>query len=300
MKRKIIRIADTTSAITIPKSWIDKNNIIKGNTIDIEEVNNNLIIKSNNEIIKKTEIDVSSLDEDLIWRFLITSYRKGIDELTVIFKTEEESINVEKYVKDLIGWSITKFNKDTINVKELISIENYKIDELLEKSFLLVIDLGNSTLEDIKNKDVKALRVIRHRDFVINRYINLALRLLNKYGYYEYAKTSSIYKIFTVLEEIGDEFNKIALIYRKNPVTLKKDILNCFIDLNNLIKGNYELFYNFNKERLLKLHLDSEALKEILINIDDNSMITGEITSGLKTILHLTKSLSEENMVLSL
>ncbi|MBS3133864.1 hypothetical protein J4214_01375 [Candidatus Woesearchaeota archaeon] len=72
------------------------------------------------------------------------------------------------------------------------------------------------------------------------------------------------------------------------------------MDLNNLIKGDYELFYNFNKERLLKLHLDSEALKEILINIDDNSMITGEITSGLKTILHLTKSLSEENMVLSL
>jgi len=81
---------------------------------------------------------------------------------------------------------------------------------------------------------------------------------------------------------------------------LKKDILDCFMDLNNLIKGDYELFYNFNKERLLKLHLDSEALKEILINIDDNSMITGEITSGLKTILHLTKSLSEENMVLSL
>lgn len=81
---------------------------------------------------------------------------------------------------------------------------------------------------------------------------------------------------------------------------MKKDILDCFMDLNNLIKGDYELFYNFNKERLLKLHLDSEALKEILINIDDNSMITGEITSGLKTILHLTKSLSEENMVLSL
>ena len=41
------------------------------------------------------------------------------------------------------------------------------------------------------------------------------------------------------------------------------------MDLNNLIKGDYELFYNFNKERLLKLHLDSEALKEILINIDN-------------------------------
>ena len=111
---------------------------------------------------------------------------------------------------------------------------------------------------------------------------------------------SSIYKIFTVLEEIGDEFNKIALIYRKNPVLLNKKILECFINLNILLKGYYELFYNFNKEKLVKLHVDSEVLKERLINLDDNSMITGEVTSGLKTILHLTKSLSEENMVLSL
>ena len=73
MKRKIIRIADRTSAITIPKDWIDKNNIDKGSYIEIQEINNSLIIKNPNNFIKRTELNVSDLNEDLIWRHLITS-----------------------------------------------------------------------------------------------------------------------------------------------------------------------------------------------------------------------------------
>ena len=180
MKRKIIRIADRTSAITIPKDWIDKNNIDKGSYIEIQEINNSLIIKNPNNFIKRTELNVSDLNEDLIWRHLITSYRKGIDELIIRFKTDEESIAVEKFAKDLIGWIIVEFNNSNIHIKELVSNENYNIDELLEKTFLLVMDISSLTIEDIKNRDIKALKVIRHRDLTINRYINLSLRLLNK------------------------------------------------------------------------------------------------------------------------
>ena len=300
MKRKIIRIADRTSAITIPKDWIDKNNIDKGSYIEIQEINNSLIIKNPNNFIKRTELNVSDLNEDLIWRHLITSYRKGIDELIIRFKTDEESIAVEKFAKDLIGWIIVEFNNSNIHIKELVSNENYNIDELLEKTFLLVMDISSLTLEDIKNRDIKALKVIRHRDLTINRYINLSLRLLNKYGYHNYEKTNSLYKIFSLLEEIGDEYNKIALIYRKNPVILNKKILDCFNDLNLLIKEYHELFYNFNNEKLIKIHLDAELLKEKLINLKDKENASGEIISGLKTILHLIKSSIEENMVLSL
>lgn len=70
MKRKVIRMGDSTSLISLPKNWINLNSINKGDEIEIKEIGNNLLIKGKQSQLPKT-INLNNItDKDLIWRYI--------------------------------------------------------------------------------------------------------------------------------------------------------------------------------------------------------------------------------------
>ena len=300
MKRKIIQLAPKTKVITIPNEFTINNKLNKGDFLDVEIVNNSLIITNTNNNKSEILLDLTSLSEDLIWRHLITSYRKGTDIIKIKHNNKDLKI-IQNLIKDLMGMAIVKQNKELIIVKDLFNKHDINIKDTIDRVFKLLIEESEETLQALKDNDKTSLKNIDLLDFNINRFTNLYLRVLNKYSFQE-EKMLSLYKIISTLEEIGDEYRRIANVnLRLKNINISKNILNYFSEVNLLLKEYYSLFNKYDKEKIITFYEKEDLLLENLKkNYNKRSSNEIQILSGLDTILHLIKSLIEENFVLSL
>ncbi|MAF51306.1 MAG: hypothetical protein CMH64_04415 [Nanoarchaeota archaeon] len=301
MERKILQLADTTKAITLPRKWTIENSLKKGNTLEIEEHGTALSINAIRKIDSKVTIDVAKLDQDLIWRYLIAAYRKGTKSITIHFRNKKDLKILQQLTKDLLGMVVIRQYKNTLIMKDMFSDEKTNIDASLKKIFTLLIDLSDNALEAIKNNDKAGLENIPYQDFNINKFANLSIRLLNIHGYKDIKKAYSVYKVISLLEEIGDEYRRLSSVYTRVGKKVNKDILEAFEGVNELLVSFNNLYYKFDKEKLREFYKKANNTLEKLKNsYKKNNSIEVQILSNLDTILHLIKNLSEENMVIKL
>ena len=301
MKRKLIRIANSTSVISLPKEWIDEYNLKKGDELNIHPLKNTLLIRTNNLKSDEIYLDLTNLHYDLVWRYLITAYRKGTE--TIIIKYDTEFLpTLQNYLKDLVGMAVINQKDNVITLKDFFyNYSESDLGNILERVFNLVKDMSKDILTAVKEKDTSSLRDIEFRDFNIGKFTNLCMRILNKTVYESYNKSLILYKFISVLEEIGDEYRRISRICSFDKSSVNKEVLLVFDDVNKLLDDYYELFYHYDKKKLIDFHQKGH---EILVRIKEcynnkrNSEI--QILSSLNTILNLIKNICEDTLIVNI
>lgn len=300
-KRKIMQMSNSSFIVTLPKDWAELNELNKGEEIEFQDIGNDLVIKGKKEKELEINLDLSKMSYDLIWRHLICSYRKGANKLTIKYGDKENLGHIMKFVKDLTGWAIVKQDNEKVIIKDLVSVENTDFDDTFRKVFLLVLDISQQTLDGLKKQDKDALENIKYFDYNINKFSNLCLRILNLKGC-EYNRTNSLYKIISTLEEIADEYRKLAIFYK--PAKLSDDLVGIFEKVNKLLEMFFEVFYKFKSKngskKLIEFYSYAEELLAEMKHFKRSGLTETRTFATLFTIFHLIKSLSEENLVLSL
>ena len=84
MKRKLIQIANSTCVVSLPKEWIDEYKLKKGDELNIYPLKNTLLIRTNNLKSDEIYLDLTNLHYDLVWRYLITAYRRGTETIMIL------------------------------------------------------------------------------------------------------------------------------------------------------------------------------------------------------------------------
>lgn len=63
LMRKVIQIAGSTQLVSLPRAWAKKNNIIKGQEIEVQEDGDKIIITASSEpVVETAELDINGLD----------------------------------------------------------------------------------------------------------------------------------------------------------------------------------------------------------------------------------------------
>lgn len=300
MKRKVIQIANSTCVVSLPKDWLEEYNIKKGDELELHKLKNNILIKTNN--IKEDEIylDITNLHFDLVWRYLITAYRKGSETIRIKYSPDFiETLQI--YIKDLVGMAVINQKDNTIVMKDFFyNYSENDLDNMFHRVFNLVREMSKDILTAVKEKDSDSLKDMRHRDFNIGKFTNLCLRILNKNVYQDYNKSLSLYKFISVIEDIGDEYRRIAENYLKDVNNIDKNIINIFNDVNNLFDDYYELYYNYDKEKLIDFH---QKGNDIVNNLKDNyhnkKNVEIQMLSSLNTIVNMIKGICEESLIVN-
>ena len=301
MKRKIIQLADTTKSITIPRTWVLFHNLQKGESVEVEEHKNMLLIRADREDNSEVEIDLAGLSQDLMWRYLVAAYRKGARKVIIEFNNKKELKIIQDLVKDLLWMVIIKQNQNKLIMKDMFSNDKTDVDDSLKKIFSLLIDLSRDSLEYVKNDDKLSLENIPYQDFNINKFANLSIRLLNIHGYNDRDKAYSVYKIISLLEEIGDEYRRLSSVYGRLGDKASRRVLECFEGVNKLLADYYEMYCDFSRDKVKKFYEDAqETQRKLKDSYEGGNSSDVQILSSLDTILHLIKNLSEENMVVKL
>jgi len=152
-------------------------------------------------------------------------------------------------------------------------------------------------VKDLEVLFKEALENIKYFDYNINKFSNLCLRILNLKGC-EYNRTNSLYKIISTLEEIADEYRKLAIFYK--PSKLSSELVGIFEKVNKLLEKFFEVFYKFSSKKLIDFAVFSEEVLSEMKQFKRTSLNETRTFATLFTILHMIKSLNEENLVLSL
>jgi phosphate uptake regulator len=261
MKRKIVQHGASTLITSLPRKWCEKYSIKRGDEINIEERGHLLEISTEKALAVRTQkLDIRKLSTSLVWRYILTLYRYGIDEIIITHDNQAELI--EKITNQLIGFGIVSQEADKITLKDLSGVSESEFDVVYRRCFFLLLEIAEQTAALFEKK--QSLEPVMKMDNNLNKYVDYCLRILNKRAFSDPRQTSLYYHMIMQLEIIGDFYSVIA--------KLKPKTLRHIKDVNAMLRKFYELCFDYSDAKAQELYdiraklepkLENTQLKEI-------------------------------------
>ncbi|MEK6945807.1 MAG: AbrB/MazE/SpoVT family DNA-binding domain-containing protein [Nanoarchaeota archaeon] len=180
MNRKLVKQGTATLMISLPSKWLKDHSLDKGDNIDLEQLEDNLVI-SPAKLGRKmeTEITLRDLNESSIRTLITNTYRKGYDKITVNFDTQHQFQILEDVIrKKLIGFDITKKEAKKCFVENITEPSFDQFENILGKVFLNISSLFEITRARLNNdKTDEDFEIIEEK---IMQYDNFCRRVISK------------------------------------------------------------------------------------------------------------------------
>ena len=301
--RKIQLTGDSTYIVSLPKDWVRKNNLGKGDLLTIVEKGNELQLKLKEKKEKDIDIKIKTRDAEFLARLLITKYIQGYD--TIVFsskehvdpKIREHLIKVSTY---LIGLEPFGETKDTITFKMLMKGGSNLMESIERMHDLSILSL-KELMEDLENEayDESILNGIIQRDNEVDKFYFLILRQLSATNGFEAIIWAQIAKS---IERISDHIETIAELTKEGRRMKKEDlqVFKQYIDLYGdvmLTLKNLDLV--MAEDILLKIEKIRAAGTSLKDNLDGVGRKNILIYASLRRIGEYISDISESAINLS-
>jgi len=251
--RKLISFGKTSYVMSVPKSWIQKNNLKKGSLVSIEEKEGNLVLSPNSDnknTLEKIELNVTDLNP-MVKRIIASFYKGGYDEMEIRFSTSDELKSIQQVIKDsFVGFEIVEQGKRMCRVKKISDTIYEEFDPVLRRTFLFLKSMASESLDAIKKKDIDALRNVILADHNVNKFTDFCRRVINLKSDLKFRKVAPIYYVLEELEKIGDEYKDLCKYFIKNPAKLSKELIKLYEKVNEYLNALYDLFYKFDLKKI--------------------------------------------------
>ena len=259
MKRKIIKLADTTYVVSLPLKWARKHNIKKGDEMNVEEAGNKLVLALEKELIQKELTKEVNLDKlsPIALRIVANLYKYGYDELDVKFNQVETLQNIQKACeKILIGYEIVSQSKDKCLIKDITSTKTSEFDTIMRRIFLITLEIAENFHQAVKDNNKQRIREVRVMETTNNKFTNLNERLLNKMLYtQENKKALFLYTLVWEMEKIADEYKYMCYyLVTLNKIKQNSETIQLLLDVTEYLRTFYEVYYKFDPEKIFYLN----------------------------------------------
>ncbi|MBW3020757.1 hypothetical protein KY334_05650 [Candidatus Woesearchaeota archaeon] len=254
MKRKLVKQGPSTITVSLPKKWIDLNNLDNGDEIDIDQIGNKLILSSENEKTSFEEytLDVSNIKSNLIHELILEIYKNNIKEITISGFNKEKLSKIKDIVNNSIGFEIIESTKTRIKIIDLGFAKEEHLEKAEQQIFWKILNLIEYCMNKEDNEDIHKLDLeVNKLSFFIQR---------NLIGFSD-NKGKNLFKFekASLLESLSDSLFR----YYKGGKDL--EIFNELKELVDLLRKNtnkfsFETFENINN-KLSKLKKENSTLK---------------------------------------
>ena len=285
--------------VTLPKEWVDANNLVKSSEIEIETSQNSLSITANKDTRPSKEVVISYPlpKEENIVADITGAYLLGYDIIKIKGKTSipiEDREKIRESMRRLVGVEIVEEESSSITIQFLLDATSLNPEKILKRMSTIAIGMFNETLEGLVSQDKTNLQTMSNRDIEINRQYFLLVRLIRSTMVDR--RLASIFNLENIdildyriaanlLEMAGDTIVELANLISKTTVSkieLKK-IYNIVKDIENIYKKSIDAFiandrllaidsiklYRNLLSQISKLRLSLEQKKQIPIDFLD-------------------------------
>ena len=305
--------------MSLPKEWVDANNLDKSNQVEIETNQNNLSIRTQQSKRPSKEIEISyplPKGESIV-PTMTGAYLLGFDLIKIVGKSPisiSDRESVRGSMRRLVGMEIIDEDATNISVQFLLDETSVNPQNILKRMSSIALGMFSDVVLSLQSGDKTNLETITNRDAEINRQYFLLVRLIRSTimdprlaGIFNLENIDILdYRIAAnTLEIAGDtvvELSKSLLKSNLSKVELKKlhdfakdmeeiqiKSIDSFISNNRTLAINAITLQRNNFEKISKIRLSLESKKQISLSFFDLIYMFEKILQSWSDITDLVK-----------
>ena len=305
--------------VSLPKEWIDANNLNKSNQVEIETNQNNLSIRTqlSKRPSKEVEISYPLSEGEGIVPTITGAYLLGFDIIKIVGKSSisiNDRESVRGSMRKLVGLEIIDEDATNISIQFLLDETSINPQNILKRMSSIALGMFNDVVLALKSGDKTNLEAIANRDAEINRQYFLLVRLIRSTimdtrlaGIFNLENIDILdYRIAAnTLEIAGDtvvELSKSLIKSNLSKIELKKlydfakDIdeiqiksIDSFISNNRMLAINAIKLQRSNSTKISKIRSSLESEKQISLALFDIIYMFEKILQSWSDITDLVK-----------
>ena len=305
--------------VSLPKEWVDANNLNKSNQVEIETNQNNLSIRTQQSKRPSKEIEISyplPKGESIV-PTMTGAYLLGFDLIKIVGKSPisiSDRESVRGSMRRLVGMEIIDEDAINISVQFLLDETSVNPQNILKRMSSIALGMFSDVVSSLQSGDKTNLETISNRDAEINRQYFLLVRLIRSTimdtrlaGIFNLENIDILdYRIAAnTLEIAGDtvvELSESLIKSNLSKVELKKlhdfakDIeeiqiksIDSFISNNRTLAINAITLQRNNFEKISKIRSSLESKKQISLSFFDLIYMFEKILQSWSDITDLVK-----------
>jgi len=290
--RRLQRIGSSI-LVTLPKEWVDANNLDKGNQVEIETGHDSISISANKENRPTKELVISYPlpKEENIVADITGAYLLGYDIIQINSKSfvpVEDREKIRNSTRRLVGMEIIEEDASHINMQFLLDATTLNPEKILKRMSSISLGMYTDASNGLILDDKSNLQTLSNRDVEVNRQYFLLVRLirstlvdkrlanafnLENIDILDYRVAANL------LENAGDSIVELAnLIYNSSlsKVYLKK-IFDAVKDFSKLGEKSINAFIKPDRllaiEAILLHKKYEEKLSKLIITLDNKKQL---------------------------
>jgi len=305
-QRKLIRFGNSSFIVALPKGWITKNKMKKGDTLYIEETpDNELIITAKADRaseVKTITLSMDDKDETSFMRELNSAYISNYDEITVVGKNLDKKNNfIEKILQDKIGLEISEKDENKVIIKDILDLEAISSDKIIRRLDNIIRSMFEDLKEGINAGKFKKwnMNEIYGADNSINKFYFLSLKIIRKCQEnprilqklkLDSRTISDVQWIVLHLEYMGDELKRLAKILHVRGVLNQKELTIAVKAIEEEYIYMMNSFYNKDIKAARALSIKKNSMMEMYEKLFFSK--SKEVVRGTESIVEKLKSIT--------
>ncbi len=245
IRRRIQLSGKLTYVISLPKRWVEKVGLKKGDEVIIYPQEDDTLLLSPVELpseIKKKKIilDITGkpMDAESLERLLIAYYEAGYDTIHILNEqviTEEVRENIRKILGKLSGLEIIEESAKEIILQSFLDVTQIKAEKTLERMEIILKSMMSDLILAVEDNNKRILRNLMNRDDELDKFysllskqVSVALKSKKIASEIGFKNPSMIlpYKAYgKCLEAIGDIISLMCRVIASQEVCMDLDIL---------------------------------------------------------------------------
>ena len=183
--RKIMALGKSSLVVSLPKEWIDSNDLEKGDIVTLEVQRDlSLLVKPSLQLADKGKRIVVEIDEnassDSIFRIVIGCYLNGYNDIVLnsgsIFSVQQQQA-IRDVVKSLY-LRILASNASSITLQTLMNESMANVRDAAERMHLITLSMCKDVLKAMKTWDLELARSVVALEEDVDQFLFYSLRLL--------------------------------------------------------------------------------------------------------------------------
>ncbi|MFA6461064.1 MAG: AbrB/MazE/SpoVT family DNA-binding domain-containing protein [Candidatus Woesearchaeota archaeon] len=286
MKRKVTKMGNSSLVVTLPNSWVKENKVEKGDELNVEAIEKNLIISTTN-IRKKDsliQVDVSTFSNRTIQNILNYAYRSGYCTIKLKFKEERQFNQIVEVVRNtLLGFELIEERNNICTIQNVAEPSPDHVEVMIRKAFLMMKQLGELVLNEPQSELGKSLSRVKSTRETIDNLTNFIRREIISINY---GGKERSYFLWSIISELSLAAHAYCYFYQQKKTNESEKLKKLLMKNNTMLELLYNTFYNHNYATIDKIYqLREEIETEILKNankLDSGAFLIFELSRHLQ------------------
>ena len=180
--RRLQRIGSSI-LVSLPKEWVDANNLDKGSQVEIETGQDSVSISANKETRPTKELVISyplSKEENIVAN-ITGAYLLGFDIIVINSKSiipGKDREEIRNSMRRLVGMEIIEEDASHINMQFLLDATTLNPSKILKRMSSNALGMYDDVSNGLISDDKSNLQTLSNRDVEVNRQYFLLVRLI--------------------------------------------------------------------------------------------------------------------------